>query len=123
MKNLSSTWVPSVTLWAILAICLVACGCRTTPKIDWQSRIGSYTYDQAVLELGPPDRYAKLTDDTVVAEWTTGRGSSQVWLNYTYGYGYWWTQPTYVTTSAPERLLRLTFGPDGKLKAWKKLYR
>ncbi|MCS7337574.1 MAG: hypothetical protein NZ739_04965 [Verrucomicrobiae bacterium] len=102
---------------------MLVCGCRTTPKIDWESRIGTYTYDQAVLELGPPDRYAKLTDDTVVAEWVTRRGTTQVWVNYTYGHGYWWMHPSYVTTSSPERLLRLTFGPDGKLKDWKRLYR
>ena len=26
-------------------------GCKTAPKIDWNSRIGNYTYDQAVAEL------------------------------------------------------------------------
>lgn len=123
MKVNNPTWVRSVLLGVLFVVLVAVCGCRTTPKIDWQSRIGTYTYDQAVLELGPPDRYAKLTDETVVAEWVTGRSTSQVWLNYTYGYGYWWTHPTYVTTSVPERILRLTFGPDGKLKAWKTLYR
>src|SRR5262245_10702323 len=49
-------------------------GCATTPKIDWNSRIGNYTYDQAVLEMGPPDRSATLTDGTKVVEWLTARG-------------------------------------------------
>ncbi len=56
---------------------LLSVGCAST-KIDWSSRIGNYTYDQAVIELGPPDKYAKLTDGTVVAEWMTRRGYSRM---------------------------------------------
>ncbi len=123
MKRIIQDRFSRLTVFGLLAACTVICGCKTTQKIDWQSRIGNYTYDEAVLELGPPDRYAKLTDNTIVAEWLTARGSSQVWLNYTYGYGYYPPYPTYLSTYTPERLLRLTFGPDGKLKAWKKLYR
>jgi hypothetical protein len=41
-------------------------GC-VTQKIDWSARVGNYTYAQAVMELGPPDKSAKLTDGTVVA--------------------------------------------------------
>src|SRR5262245_31305974 len=49
-------------------------GCATAPKIDWNSRIGNYNYDQAVLEMGPADRSAALTDGTKVVEWLTARG-------------------------------------------------
>ena len=69
------------------AFCLFLIGCAST-KIDWNSRIGNYTYDQAVLELGPPDKYAKLTDGTVVAEWMTRRGYSGGSAGFMYGYGY-----------------------------------
>src|SRR4051812_26414170 len=62
--------------WVFFFVFVVG-GCATAPKIDWNSRIGNYTYDQAVLELGPPDRMAPLTDGTKVAEWLTFRGYSQ----------------------------------------------
>lgn len=51
-------------------------GCATQ-KINWAGRVGAYTFDQAVVELGPPDKQAKLTDGSVVAEWLTRRGNRQ----------------------------------------------
>jgi hypothetical protein len=104
----------------------LATGCAT-PKIDWSSRVGTYTYDQAVLEFGPPDKYAKLTDGSLVVEWLTRRG-----YTYTYspmGYGYWYGPfypgPAYYmdTFNSPDCFLRLTFDPAGHLKAWKRFYR
>jgi len=35
-------------------------------RVDWASRVGNYTLDQAITEYGPPDKQAKLTDNTVV---------------------------------------------------------
>ncbi len=57
---------------AIVLLAALAVGCATS-KIDWAGRVGTYTFDQAVLDLGPPDKQAKLTDGTVVAEWLTRR--------------------------------------------------
>lgn len=102
-------------------------GCATTPRIDWNARIGSYIYDQAVLELGPPDKWAKLEDQTVVAEWLTHRGYNYVYGSF--GYPYWYgpyypgIYPSYAYSYSPDYFLRLTFGPDGKLKTWKKFAR
>ena len=110
--------------WLILAslFVLLLVGCATTPKIDWASRIGAYTYDQAVLDFGPPDRFAKLTDGTVVAEWLTRRGYARSYTTMGYGYwhGCWPYYPAYIDTYSPDYFLRLTFDPDQKLKAWKK---
>ena len=53
-------------LFLALTNCLTT-GCKTAPKIDWNSRVGNYTYDQAVAELGPPDKSAKLSDGKTVA--------------------------------------------------------
>ena len=39
---------------------LLAGGCTTKPQVDWNARVGSFTYDQAVVELGPPDRVTEL---------------------------------------------------------------
>jgi len=101
-----------------LALGLTACA---TPRVDWPARIGHYTYPQAVADLGAPAKQDKLADGTVVAEWLTSPG-------YTYSHtspraeGPFY--PTYPATyTAPGQFLRLTFGPDGQLTAWKKLYK
>jgi hypothetical protein len=93
--------------------------------VDWASRIGIYTYDNAVVELGPPDKEAKLQDGTVVAEWLTSRGGRFAYPAHGfYGDPIWYATPaapTYV--DAPDYFLRLTFDPEGKLQAWKRFAR
>lgn len=109
---------------AVTMAMVVLAGCATQ-KTDWAGRIGSYTYDQAILELGPPDKQAKLDDGMIVAEWLTRRGyvywspafGSSPWSYYGPYY------PAYVEGYAPDYFLRLIFGPDGKLKSWKKFAR
>jgi hypothetical protein len=105
-----------------LVAALVFTGCATGPKIDWTVRIGHYTYDQAVLELGPPDKVAKLDNGIVVANWITRHGYS-----YTTGGGVAYGAypgtvivPSYTQGYSPTYYLRLTFGADGKLTEWKK---
>jgi len=113
---------PAACFAALLLAPLLA-GCATR-KIDWSGRVGHYTFDQAIAEIGPPDKQAKLTDGTLVAEWLTRRGYHQVYATggyYGSPYRSWPYPPTYVDTYAPDYFLRLTFGPDGRLQAWKKL--
>jgi hypothetical protein len=99
-------------------------GCTSTPKVDWNSRIGNYTYDESVVELGPPDKTAKLSDGKTVADWIKHSNSG---MSFGFGSGYYGGHTgigTGVGTSTgyPDRLLRLTFGPDGKLLEFKKNY-
>lgn len=106
-------------LTALLAVFLA--GCATSPKpIDWSTRIGSYTYDQAVGELGPPDRDTKLTDGTRVGEWHVGERGG---VKLSFGLGSY-SQHSGVgvgqeigTVGARHDYMRLTFGPDGQLKS------
>jgi hypothetical protein len=112
-------------LWPALLACLLA-GCATGPKIHWNDRIGNYTYDQSVKELGVPDKSAKQDDGGLVAEWLVRSYAPQTLQN---GGGVYTGQPDYV---APEivsvypggpdagQWLRLTFAPDGKLVSWKR---
>jgi len=100
----------------VLALCA---GCVT--RIDWQARVGTYSYDQAIIELGPPGKSAKLTDGTVVADWMTQR--SQVFIvnngpYYPYG-EVGPVGPAITSVNTPAYFLRLTFDPAGKLKSWK----
>jgi hypothetical protein len=113
-----------------LGVCVFLTGCAGT-KTDWNSRVGIYTYDQAVTELGPPDKSAKLTDGTTVAEWMTRRGYSGGSVGFMYGYGYpyhgypYYHYPPYYLAEppSPDYFIRLTFGPDGKLQAYKRVAR
>ena len=94
---------------SLLAIFLLA-GCATN-RIDWKTRVGHYSYDDAVTELGVPDRTATLTDGTTVAEWLRTRG-----LAYGTSHGYWRTGAiTYDVHQFPDQYLRLVFGPDKQL--------
>jgi len=110
------TWL--VALWLVLGLA----GCATTPKIDWTARIGTYTHDQAVMDLGPPDKSARLSDGSIVADWMTRRAQTVVAPEPYYlspGCYFGPLTPTYTESYFPARYLRLTFDADGKLKAWK----
>ena len=114
--------------WLVCAGLLFAgAGCASHPSVDWNSRIGNYTFDQAVVELGPPDKQAKLEDRSVVAEWLTQRGYAYSVASYPYGYPWhpWYgpVYPAYGSWYSPDYYLRLVFDPDGKLKSWKKFAR
>ena len=115
--------IPAVlALWLTLLIA----GC-STPKIDWGARLGDYTFDQAVVDLGPPDKQATLSDGTRVADWMTRRGGTThvpAWPHYTHGLScYGPVYPTYLSRNTPDYFLRLVFGPAGELQQWKKLAR
>jgi hypothetical protein len=111
-----------LTVAALVAAFIV--GCQTTKPVDWNSRIGNYTFDQAVTELGPPDKQAKLSDGKTVAEWITHRnggsglsvgtgfygGGVGVGVSHSVGQGY------------RDRVLNLTFDADNKLGSWSKNY-
>jgi hypothetical protein len=113
MKN----WMMAVLLMFGGSAMIGLTGCASN-RIDWAPRIGSYTFDDAVREMGPPDKEAKLTDGTVVADWITTRGgprlitSPQIHSGY-YGRRYIWNEA--YTVDTPDWIIRLQFGPDGKL--------
>lgn len=103
----------------LLAVLAWVAGCAT--KVDWASRVGTYTYDQAVTELGPPDKQAKLDDGTIVADWITYRSRTQnIAVIGGNPAGYYGGPVTATTMNAPDYYLRLTFAPDGRLQSWKK---
>ena len=107
--------------WCFLALLLA--GCASTPKADWNSRIGSFTYDQAVAEMGPPDKSARLSDGSSVAEWFSKHSSS---VSFGVGTGFYSRGSSVgvgqtVGTSPSGEYLRLTFGADGKLARWERV--
>ena len=110
-------------LLAVLAI--LAAGCASTPKAGWNERIGAYTFDDAVQELGRPVSSTKLQDGTNVAEWLLKFGSQTPFGYGTgrYGPGGGGSMGTTFTPPTQSQFLRLTFGTDGKLQSWNKFER
>ena len=113
---------------AILPLLLTAIGflasCASTPQVDWTARMGEYTFDQAVTELGQPTKQAKLADGQTVAEWITRSPQSTSFGVGASSYGGYGGMGMGTTFSGGyrERILRLTFGADGKLENWYRNY-
>lgn len=120
--NLPRTF--SIFALLFLALALIA-GCSTTPKVDWNTRVNSgYTFDQAVTELGPPDKQAKLSDGKTVAEWvkrSNGGGGLSIGTGfYSGGVGVGVAQG--VGSGSKDKVLKLIFSPENKLVSWSKNY-
>jgi hypothetical protein len=107
--------------WIVLLAALaVAAGCAH--RINWSARVGTYTYDQAIIDLGPPDKTAKLTTGQTVAEWITryGYGGATTVV----GGGYYGDPVGVGVIQSPsvyrESKLRLTFSTNNILTGWVK---
>jgi len=105
---------------AALLTAFFSAGCASKPKADWNARVGNYTFDQAVVELGPPDRQSTLSDGRKVAEWVTGHtgGSGMSFGVGSFGSHTGVGVSQSVGSGGREKVLRLTFGTDGKLLEW-----
>lgn len=112
----------------LVAWCLVwmLAGCATSGRVDWASRVGNYTYDDSVKEYGPPLRKETTTDGTQVVEWLLQNGQVYSTPAAGFGMGYWgrwgWGGAVNVN-STPDLYLQLQFGPDGRLRTWKRLHK
>lgn len=97
-------------------------GCASTPPVNWNARIGNYTFDQAVIDLGPPDKQAKLSNGQTVAEWIHREHSAaSIGIGtgfFTPGVGVGVGES--VGSGYREHILKLVFGPDGRLVSWSK---
>ena len=103
-------------LGVLAALCL---GCAPKLLDKYKSRIGSLTYDQALLELGPPDRVADLDGGGKIADWL--QQASRVYSNPSASVMVGpWPSGVVMNTggnvgSTPAVYLLLTFGPDQRL--------
>ncbi|MBA4147721.1 MAG: hypothetical protein H0X66_06365 [Verrucomicrobia bacterium] len=106
-----------IRFFPLLLATLFLVGCATGRKIDWSTRINNYTYDQAIVELGPPDRSAQLSDGSTIAEWYQRRSGPSIGLGTGIGHG-----PVGVGVGVPitgprTQVMRLAFGSDGVLRS------
>ncbi len=71
----------------LIVLALLSGGCASGGKasvkdIDWGSRIGTYTYEEALADLGEPDVIGQSSEGTI-AEWVLQRSP-----NVTFGFGF-----------------------------------
>ena len=106
-------WLAGITL------CVALAGCVSAPEVDWNTRLGSYTRDMALGDLGQPTRTQTLSDGRELLEWARVSATQNSWSNQTVS-----RESIYNDTpgAAPNRVLHLTFGPDGKLVDWNRNY-
>ena len=111
-------------LTVVALVAAFIAGCQTAKPVDWNSRIGIYTFDQAVTELGPPDKQARLSDGKTVAEWITHRNGGSGFSVGTgfYGGGVGVGMSHSVGQGYSDKVLNLTFDADNKLATWSKNY-
>jgi hypothetical protein len=116
-----ATWLAA----GFMALFLSSCATRpkVDPNIDWNSRVGNYTFDQAVVELGKPDAVAESNEGRI-ADWVLKRGSN---MSFGFGVGHSVFGPhvgtgvgvgTSVAPPPHGEYLRLVFDQQNKLKAW-----
>jgi hypothetical protein len=90
---------------------------------DWDSRVGNYTFDQAVTELGQPSKQVKFDDGKFAVQWITLHGGDGLYVGGGYGSGnYGMGASQTMAQSYKDHVLELTFGPDNKLVSWAKNY-
>ena len=65
----------AIVYLTIMVTLAVITGCAST---NWQSKIGSYTYEDAVRDYGPPDNVQELSNGDQVYSWTTSIGRNWI---------------------------------------------
>jgi hypothetical protein len=118
-------WLSFIVLALLTGSC--AFGPNANIKnIDWGSRIGTYTYEEALAELGEPNVIGE-TREGMIAEWVLRR-SPMVSFGFGFGgvgYGHHTSTGGGVGTSVSPppsgEYLHLRFDKDGKLAEWTKV--
>ncbi|MCH2383123.1 MAG: hypothetical protein MK290_10465 [Pedosphaera sp.] len=101
---------------------LFGAGCQALQQVDWDGRIGQFSYEQAVAELGRPVEETELSGGMRRAEWITNSGVSTGRALVGAGYqrrtmGVVPLEPTEIHRLR-DRYLRLTFDRAGRMVAW-----
>jgi len=115
----SMNW--SLRLWLSVSLaCLTLLfvgGCKSKPStVQWDNRVGLYTYDMAVDEFGSPNNEAVLGDGTQLCQWLIRRRSSST---YKILYGSWLDDGE----EKMDEFLTLSFDSKGVLRGWKTVYK
>jgi len=104
----------------LLAIAgFIGAGCAAQDA-NWNRRVGNFTYQQAVGELGPPATRETLADGRVTVEWVSrysASASSPEMDNNFYDHS---ASFAHTDDATRESRLRLTFTTNNILTSWSK---
>jgi coenzyme F420-reducing hydrogenase delta subunit len=106
-----------IRLLAIVGIILAGCA---TQNGDWNRRVGNFTYQQAVNELGQPAKQETLADGRVTVEWISRynvRATSPEMDNNFYDHS---ASLAHIDDATRESTLSLTFSTNNVLTSWSK---
>jgi hypothetical protein len=119
-------------LWlSFMVLALLTGSCASGPtanvkSIDWKSRIGTYSYEEALAEFGEPNVFGE-TSEGMYAEWVL-RQSPMVSFGFGFGgvgYGHHSSTGVGVGTSVSPppsgEYLHLKFDKDGTLTEWSRV--
>ncbi|MDB6021095.1 MAG: hypothetical protein JWQ04_952 [Pedosphaera sp.] len=118
-----------ITALRLILIVALLAGCGTkSPLVNWDRRMGNYSYDLALQDLGVPLRSTTLGDGSIVADWRTREGKPATLDVVDVGEATGAVPPIASEgpnippglPPTPDHYLRLTFGPDQKLTGWRK---
>jgi hypothetical protein len=120
-----------LTSLSLILLLVLAGGCASAPKtsvkdIDWRSRMGTYTYEQALAEFGEPNVIGESSEGRT-AEWVLQQ-SLPVTFGFGFGTGSYGDHTstgvgvgTSVSPPPSGEYLRLRFDKDDKLAEWSKV--
>jgi hypothetical protein len=120
-----------LTSLSLILLLVLAGGCASGPKtsvkdIDWRSRMGTYTYEQALAEFGEPNVIGESSEGRT-AEWVLQQ-SLPVTFGFGFGTGSYGDHTstgvgvgTSVSPPPSGEYLRLRFDKDDKLAEWSKV--
>ena len=106
-----------------IVLLFLAASCVYGPRItvedsEWGARIGEYTYQDALAELGEPQMIGESSEGKI-AEWVLRQS-----MPFSIGFGFGGAGVGVGTSVSPPpsgEYLRLRFDRDGKLAEWTKV--
>jgi len=113
---------------AVGAATLLLAGCKTAPPSQkWTDRVGHYSYQQAVADMGTPVKTQRLSDGDMVAEWAQNGPPGDNVVSFTSNRSGAPTEsPTPDEKAFPDKsynqVLALTFDTNDVLVAWQMNY-
>ena len=126
LKKFGGAW-SLIVVSIIISLLLTSCATTESRTSVWESRIGNYSYNQAVAELGAPLETRKLNTGGTSAEWLTRRNAASP-VTQSIGTGFHAggadaAVGQSVAQTPKNEYLRLAFDPTGKLAKWERVYR
>lgn len=107
-----------------LLVAALVTGCSTTSSVNWDKQVGTYSWEDALADLGPPDQVTDQPGGIKQATWAKERtvGLPPAADTPAYVRGESMSASQTYGSSAPAKILQLSFTPDGKLFDWGRNY-